>query len=112
MSAAWLLVAAAIVAEVSAAWLLRRSDGFANAMPAVGALAAFALAFYCVSRALVDLPVSNVYPVWAGGGTAGAALVGVVLLGERIHRDKFLGVVAVVAGIVLLNLTAAGSALS
>lgn len=107
MTPAWLLVGGAVVAEVLAALLLRRSDGFTRALPAGGALMSFGLAFWLISRALLALPVSSVYPVWAGGGTAGAAVLGIVLLGERVHRYKIAGIACVVAGIVLLNLPAA-----
>lgn len=108
MFLAWVFVAGAIIAEITAAILLRSSDGFKNLMPSACALAVFGLAFYLVSLALVNLPVSTVYPVWAGGGTAGVALVGVLALGERAHFLKGVGVILVVAGVIILN-TAAGS---
>ena len=110
MQTAWMLVGGAIFAEISAAIWLRASDGFSKFMPTVAALAAFAAAFYLVSLALVQLPVSSVYPVWAGGGTAGVALIGVLFLGERALVFKFIGVVCVVAGIVLLNHVSATAA--
>jgi small multidrug resistance pump len=108
MLTAWVLVGGAIVAEITAAIMLRSSDGFKNLMPSLLALGAFGAAFYLVSLALVDLPVSTVYPVWAGGGTAGVALVGVLMLGEKSSAPKILGVMMVVAGIVVLNLASAG----
>jgi len=43
------------------------------------------------------------YPVWAGGGTTGVALVGVLALKEQASGLKGLGVLLVVAGIVALN---------
>lgn len=104
LSEAWLLVGGAIGAETLAALMLRASDGFTRALPTLAALAAFATAFYLVSLALVELPVSSVYPVWAGGGTAAVALLGVAALGERAHVLKVTGIVLVVAGIVTLNL--------
>ena len=104
MHHAWILVGGAIVAEITAAVLLRSSEGFRKLVPGGFALVAFASAFYLVSLALVSLPVSTGYPVWAGGGTAGVALVGVVMLGERAHVLKGIGVVLVVVGIVVLNL--------
>lgn len=107
MHYAWFLVGGAIIAEVTAAIMLRASEGFAKLVPAVAALTAFGAAFYLVSRALVHLPVSTVYPVWAGGGTAGVALIGIAFLDEKLHVLKALGVTCVVAGIVLLNLAAA-----
>ncbi|MGR8921420.1 MAG: DMT family transporter [Gammaproteobacteria bacterium] len=109
MMFAWSLVLGAIVAEVTAAVMLRSSDGFSRPLPSAAALGAFAAAFYLVSVALVDLPVSTVYPVWAGGGTAGVALVGVLLLKEKAHLLKGAGVACVVAGIVMLNLASSGA---
>lgn len=108
MAHAWLLVGGAIVAEVTAAIMLRSSEGFRRLVPTVLAFAAFGSAFYLVSLALLNLPVSTVYPVWAGGGTAGVALVGVLWLGERAHLVKGIGVALVVAGIVVLNLASTG----
>jgi small multidrug resistance pump len=105
MTYAWLLVGSAIVAEIAAALGLRFSDGFTRPLPTAFALIAFGSAFYLVSLSLVHLPVSTVYPVWAGGGTAGVALVGVLMLKERAGVSKGLGVVLVVAGIVALNLS-------
>ena len=104
MQMAWLLVGGAIIAEITAAVMLRASQGFEKLVPAVSALIAFGTAFYLVSVALIDLPVSTVYPVWAGGGTAGVALVGVAFPGEHRHLLKGIGVGCVVIGIVLLNL--------
>jgi len=101
---AWLLVGLAIVAEITAALCLRFSDGFSKPLPTALALIAFGSAFYLVSIALVSLPVSTVYPVWAGGGTAGVALLGVLALGEQASTEKVIGVALVVAGIVTLNL--------
>lgn len=110
MHYAWFFVGGAIVAEVTAAMMLRSSEGFRKLIPTAVALVAFGSAFYLVSLALLNLPVSTVYPVWAGGGTAGVALVGVLLLGERGHMLKAIGVVLVVAGIVVLNLASGKSA--
>jgi small multidrug resistance pump len=110
MSYEWLLVALAVIAEITAALALRSSHGFSKPLPTVLALSAFGLAFYLVSLALVSLPVSTVYPIWAGGGTAGVAIIGIWLLHEKAGAGKTLGIVMVVAGIVLLNMTAATQA--
>lgn len=103
LHAAWGWVLGAIVAETVAALALRASDGFTRPLPALFATASFACAFYLTSLALVELPVSLVYPVWAGGGTAGAATAALWLYGERAGVRRMLGVAAVVAGIVVLN---------
>ena len=108
MSYDWLFVAFAIIAEITAALALRFSRGFSKPLPTMLALAAFGLAFYAVSLALVSLPVSTVYPVWAGGGTAGVALLGVLILHEKAGLWKGTGVVMVVAGIIVKNVASTG----
>ena len=100
---AWLFVGLAILAEISAALFLRYSNGFTKLCPSVSALLTFGAAFYLVSLAMVHLPISTVYPIWAGGGTAGVALVGILLLKERPNALKLIGVALVVTGIVILN---------
>jgi len=62
------------------------------------------VALFLVSRVMRELPASIAYPLWAGGGTAGVAL-----LGERTNPSKLAGIVLVVAGMVLLNLAAPGA---
>mgnify|MGYP003628262868 CR=1 FL=1 len=103
MSLAWLLVGMAIIAEIAAAIGLRYSNGFTNPLPTGLALVAFGSAFYLISKSLVYLPVSTVYPIWAGGGTAGVALVGILILKERAGIWKIFGIMLVVVGIVALN---------
>jgi small multidrug resistance pump len=106
MTSAWLFVGLAIVAEIAAALGLRFSNGFTKPLPTAFALIAFGSAFYLISLSLMHLPVSTVYPIWAGGGTACVALVGVLILKERAGVLKGLGVALVVAGIVTLNVSA------
>ena len=53
--------------------------------------------------------MSLVYPVWAGGGTASVALIGVIWLRERANPAKLVGIGLVVAGIVVLNLASGGA---
>ena len=103
-SSAWLLLGVAVAFEIAGALGLRFSEGFTLVLPTVAALAAFALALYLVSRVMKRLPVSIAYPVWAGGGTAGVALIGVLALGEELNAAKALGVVLVVVGVVIVNM--------
>jgi len=104
MTYAWFFVGFAVIAEIAAALSLRYSNGFTKPLPTIFALISFASAFYLVSLALLQLPVSTVYPIWAGGGTAGVALLGILILKEQKNIWKLIGVTMVVAGIVILNI--------
>ncbi|MEA5376663.1 MULTISPECIES: DMT family transporter [Vibrio harveyi group] len=101
---AWLLLGVAVAFEIIGAIGLRFSEGFSVMLPTIVALTAFAVALYLVSRVMKALPVSIAYPVWAGGGTAGVALIGILALGEELNAEKAVGVVLVVIGVVLVNM--------
>jgi small multidrug resistance pump len=103
-SSSWLLLGFAVVLEIVGVLGLRFSEGFTLVLPSLVALTAFALALHLVSRVMKRLPVSVAYPVWAGGGTAGVALIGVLALGEEFSAAKALGVVLVVVGVIVVNM--------
>lgn len=102
---AWALLGLAVCLEIAGALGLRFSEGFTLLLPTVIALVAFTLALYLVSHVMKKLPVSVAYPVWAGGGTAGVALVGVLMLGEAISTMKIVGILLVIGGVILVNMT-------
>lgn len=100
---AWLLLGIAIACEIGGAIGLRFSQGFSAPVPTALALAAFCVALFLVSNVMKHLPVSIAYPVWAGGGTAGVALIGILALGEPLSAIKAVGVVLIMLGVVLVN---------
>jgi small multidrug resistance pump len=103
-TATWLLLGIAVAFEIAGAIGLRFSEGFTVMLPTGVALAALAVALFLVSRVMKILPVSIAYPVWAGGGTAGVALIGILALGEELNAAKAIGVVLVVIGVVIVNM--------
>lgn len=100
---AWGLLAVAVAGEIGGAIALRYADGFTRLWPTLAALASFTVALTLVSRVMQTLPVSIAYPVWAGAGTAGVALVGVTVLDESFGILTALGVLLVIVGVIVLN---------
>jgi len=105
----WGLLGLAVCLEISGAIGLRFSEGFTLMVPTTIALLSFTLALFLVSRVMKKLPVSVAYPVWAGGGTAGVAFIGIVVLKEQKNIWKLIGVTFVIAGIIILNMASTGS---
>ena len=93
----------AVAGEITGAICLRFSAGFTVFIPTVIGLAAFCVALFLVSRVMKQLPVSIAYPIWAGGGTAGVALIGIFVLGEPMTLLKMIGIGLIMVGVVLVN---------
>jgi small multidrug resistance pump len=103
---AYLFLAMAIATEVTGTSLLKFTEGFTRLWPTLGCLAAYGLAFYGLTMAISrGLQVGTGYAVWAGMGTALIVVTGAVFLHEPITLVKVLGVLLVITGIVVLNLS-------
>ncbi|MCC5576226.1 MULTISPECIES: DMT family transporter [Microtetraspora] len=105
---AWLLLAAAIASEVVATTALKFSDGLSHkgwsALMIVGYIASFVL----LAKALkLQMPLGVAYAVWSGVGTAVIALIGMAFMGESMNLAKMGGILLIIGGVVLLNLSGA-----
>jgi len=99
----WIMLILAICFEIAGAIGLRFSEGFSLLLPTTLALTAFTLALYLVSHVMKSLPVSIAYPMWAGGGTAGVAILGFFMLDEDMSPLKLTGILLIIIGVVMIN---------
>ena len=101
---AWVWLGVAGLFEVVWAVLLKYTDGFTRLVPSLATVAAMAVSFYCMSRALQVIPIGTVYAVWTGIGAAGAAVIGMALYGESADPARLACIILIVAGTVGLRL--------
>jgi small multidrug resistance pump len=104
MIGAWVLLVLAICVEVACTAALPRTHGFRDPGWTVAVLGGYAVSIWLLSLVIRHIPVSVSYAVWSGLGTAGIALVGVLLLGERLDLVKAAALAMIIGGVVVLNL--------
>lgn len=100
----WTLLFTAAAFEVVWAIALKRSEGFSHLGYSLLFGAALLLSMALLAQALRELPVGTAYAVWTGTGAVGAALAGVVLLGEPASAARLLPIGLIAVGIVWLAL--------
>ncbi|MEP9405567.1 multidrug efflux SMR transporter [Peribacillus frigoritolerans] len=102
-------LAIAILSEVFGSSMLKVSNGFKRLFPSIGVVIGMGLAFYCLSLSLITIPLGTAYAIWSGIGTALTALVGVIVYQESFNLKKFLGLVLIIGGVVVLKLSSEGT---
>ncbi|CAH0240754.1 quaternary ammonium transporter [Bacillus sp. Soil745] len=102
-------LAIAILSEVFGSSMLKVSNGFKRLFPSIGVVIGMGLAFYCLSLSLITIPLGTAYAIWSGIGTALTALVGVIVYKEGFNLKKFLGLVLIIGGVVVLKLSSEGT---
>ncbi len=101
---AWVFLIIAGLLEVVWAIGLKYTQGFTRLWPTLGTVTAMVASFLLLAQALKTIPVGTGYAVWTGIGAVGAAIVGMVYLGEPRTTARIVCLLLIVAGIVGLNL--------
>ncbi|MEU6844793.1 quaternary ammonium compound efflux SMR transporter SugE [Streptomyces sp. NPDC046716] len=94
---AWILIVVAGLLEVAWSIGMKYTDGFTRLWPSVFTGAGIVASMMLLSYAAKSLPIGTAYGVWVGIGAAGAAIVGMLVLGEpaTAARIFFIGLLLV-----------------
>ena len=101
----WIILFIAGLLEVVWAIGLKYTHGFTRLTPSVITVTAMIVSIVLLSWAMRSLPVGTAYAVWTGIGAVGAAITGILLLGESASLARIASLALIVAGIVGLKLS-------
>ena len=101
----WIILFIAGLLEVVWAIGLKYTHGFTRLTPSVITVTAMIVSIVLLSWAMRSLPVGTAYAVWTGIGAVGAAITGILLLGESASLARIASHPVFLAGIVGLKLS-------
>jgi small multidrug resistance pump len=100
----WLMLALAIVLEVTGTLSMRASEGFSRGWFTVLTVGAYLGAFTLLGMVLKQgMPVGVAYGIWAGAGVALVAVLGWVVFGEPLTAVMGLGFALIIGGVWLVE---------
>ena len=102
---AWVLIVVAGLLEVVWSVGMKYTDGFTRLWPSVFTGAGIGASMLLLSQAARNLPIGTAYGVWVGIGAAGAAVVGMLVLGEPATAARTFFVVLLLVAVVGLKAT-------
>lgn len=101
----WLVLLGAIVVEVLATTLLKRSNGMSHPAFAALALLAYLVAIWLFSLVQRWLPLGIVYALWSGLGMVLVALAAWLFWGETINSWGMAGIALIALGAMILQIS-------
>ncbi|MFF5024998.1 DMT family transporter [Streptomyces collinus] len=102
---AWVLLVVAGLLEVGWSIGMKYTDGFSRLVPSLFTGAGIVASMVLLSYAARSLPVGTAYGVWVGIGAAGAAVLGMVVLGEPVTAARIFFVCLLLVAVVGLKVT-------
>ncbi len=100
----YLFLGGAIVCEVIGTLLLPATQNFTRIVPTIIMIFCYAIAFYCLTFAIRDIPIAIVYAIWSGIGVFLIALFSALFYKQFLQWQALVGLVLIVAGVALVNL--------
>lgn len=100
----WLYLAVAVIFEVVVAFAAGKAKGFTKLWWTIGTLVSGGIATFFLSLALLTFDVGVGYAIWTSAAGVGIVIVGALFLSQRITGKKLIGIAAIIAGVVGLNL--------
>ena len=101
----WILLIVAGMLETGWAVGLKYTDAFTRFWPSVWTLSALTASMVLLAVSVRDLPIGTAYPIWVGIGAIGAAIFGMLYLGEPASPARMLFLLLLVGGIIGLKVT-------
>ncbi|MFF5344237.1 DMT family transporter [Streptomyces althioticus] len=102
---AWVLLVVAGLLEVGWSIGMKYTDGFTRLWPSVLTGAGIVTSMLLLSYAARTLPIGTAYGVWVGIGAAGAAVLGMVVLGEPVTAARIFFISLLLVAVVGLKAT-------
>lgn len=102
---AWILLLVAGLLEVGWSIGMKYTDGFTLLLPSALTGAGIVASMVLLSYAARSLPIGTAYGVWVGIGAAGAAVLGMLVLGEPATTARIFFVCLLLVSVVGLKAT-------
>lgn len=96
----WIYLIIAGLCEVAWAVGIKFSDGFSHLYWSIFTIAFMILSFFMLAKALEGISMGTAYAIFTGTGAAGAAIIGILVLGESSNWMKIVSLIILITGVV------------
>ncbi|AWC29788.1 DMT family transporter [Bacillus cytotoxicus] len=101
---AWVFLILAGICEVTGVLFMKIATKKKGWLPKLILIANFGISFFFLSLAMNVLPMGTAYAIWTGIGTAGSALLGILIFHESADWRRLVFLSCIVCGAIGLKL--------
>lgn len=103
MNNPWIYLLLAGIMEIGWVMSIKYTEGFTQIIPSVIMVVFMILSLYLLSLALKSIAIGTGYAIWTGIGAVGAAIIGMMFLGDSKEIGRVICVFVVISGILGLK---------
>lgn len=106
---AWVYLVLAGIFECGWVIGIKYTNGFTKPIASMLTITAVLISLWLLSLAMKTIPIGTAYAIWAGIGTVGVSLLGILLFNESKDVVRIICLFFIIAGIVGLKLVSYSS---
>jgi small multidrug resistance pump len=100
---AYILLALAIVLEITGTSFVKDTAGFTKWIPSIICLGTICFSYYLMSHVVGFIPVGITYATWSGLGIAAITIIGIFKYNQIPNIPTIIGLVLIIIGVVIVN---------
>ena len=101
---AYILLAFAIVLEITGTSLVKDTAGFTRWIPSIICLVTICFSYYLMSHVVIFIPVGITYATWSGLGIAAITIIGIFKYNQIPNIPTIIGPFLIISGVIIVNL--------
>ena len=100
---AYILLAFAIVLEITGTRLVKDTAGFTRWIPSIICLLTICFSYYLMSHVVIFIPVGITYATWSGLGITAITIIGIYKYNQIPNVPTIIGLILIIVGVVIVN---------
>ena len=84
-------------------FFLKASEGFTKIIPSLIGSSIIIIAYFCLSKAMENIPIGFTYATYGSLTTIGALMIGMIKFNQIPNIYSIIGVIFILIGVVLVN---------
>ena len=100
---AYILLAFAIVFEITGTSFVKDSGGFTRWVPTIICLGTICFSYYLLSNVVTYIPVGIAYATWSALGTAAITIIGAFKYNQIPNIPTIIGLILIIIGVIIVN---------
>ena len=101
---AYILLAFAIVLEITGTSLVKDTAGFTRWIPSIICLITICFSYNLMSHVVIFIPVGITYATWSGLGIAAITIIGIFKYNQIPNIPTIIGLFLIISGVIIVNL--------
>ena len=100
---AYILLAFAIVLEITGTSFVKDTLGFTRWVPSIICLGTICFSYYLMAHVVGFIPVGITYATWSGLGITAITIIGVFKYNQVPNIPTIIGLTLIIAGVIIVN---------